>query len=54
MFATHGRKIAVRDFQEQRPQPGFGRQTELRDRYLNSGAPAAQGGLPRAYPASGR
>jgi len=28
------------------------RQTELRDRYLRSEIPAAQGGLPRAYPAT--
>ena len=29
------------------------RQTELRDRYLRTATPAAAGGLPRAYPASG-
>jgi len=34
--------------------PMRSRQTELRDRYLNTAAPAAEGGLPRAYPASGR
>lgn len=46
--------VATQVWMDGRAIPMRSRQTELRDRYLNSGAPAAQGGLPRAYPASGR
>jgi len=46
--------VALQVWMDGRAIPMRSRQTELRDRYLNTAAPAAEGGLPRAYPASGR
>ncbi|WP_101927241.1 MULTISPECIES: amidohydrolase family protein [Luteimonas] len=41
---------AVQTWFDGRAIPMRSRQTELRDRYLHPATPAAQGGLPRAYP----
>lgn len=46
--------VALQVWMDGRAIPMRSRQTELRDRYLRSAAPAQEGGLPRAYPASGR
>ena len=46
--------VALQVWMDGRAIPMRSRQTELRDRYLNTAAPAADGGMPRAYPASGR
>ena len=46
--------VALQVWMDGRAIPMRSRQTELRDRYLNTAAPAAEGGMPRAYPASGR
>ena len=43
---------AVQTWFDGRAIPMRSRQTELRDRYLGPRTPAAEGGLPRAYPAS--
>ncbi|HEY0505416.1 MAG TPA: amidohydrolase family protein [Lysobacter sp.] len=46
--------VAVQVWMDGRAIPMRSRQTELRDRYLRTAAPAQEGGMPRAYPASGR
>jgi hypothetical protein len=43
--------VALQVWLDGRAVPMHSRQTELRDRYLRTQAPPAEGGLPRAYPA---
>ena len=44
--------VALQVWMDGNAIPMTSRQTELRDRYLRPRVPAAQGGLPRAYPAA--
>ena len=43
--------VALQVWMDGRPIEMRSRQTELRDRYLRTAVPAAEGGMPRAYPA---
>ncbi|KQY50592.1 amidohydrolase family protein [Lysobacter sp. Root494] len=46
--------VAMQVWLDGRAIPMRSRQTELRDRYLRAATPPEAGGLPRAYPASGK